>query len=208
LLATLAFSQGVPMISHGDEMGRTQKGNNNAYCQDNELSWFDWVHADRELLAFTRELSALRRAHPVFRRRGWFSPYGQGAGPQSPPIRRAAGGVQLPEIGWLSPDGDEMTDEHWLSDLSRSLQVFLNGLALGVPDDRGEPVVDDSFLILFHAQPEDRPFRLPASRWGTAWRRVMDTERGFAGGGGERLSAGDQIILLGRSLWLLIREAS
>jgi isoamylase len=209
-LATLFLSQGVPMLLGGDELGRTQRGNNNAYCQDNEVSWYDWANADAELLAFTRELSALRRAHPVFRRRGWFSPYGEGQDTHAPPIRRAAGRVQLPEIGWLAPDGSEMTDEHWLSELSRSLQVFLNGLALGLPDERGEHVIDDSFLILFHAAPEDRPFRLPEARWGATWRRVMDTERGFApdgGRGGERLAAGAEIVLLGRSLWLLRRES-
>jgi glycogen operon protein len=208
-LATLFLSQGVPMLLGGDELGRTQRGNNNAYCQDNEVSWYDWANADAELLAFTRELSALRRAHPVFRRRGWFSPYADGPNTQFPPIRRAAGRVQLPEIGWLAPDGSEMTDEHWLSELSRSLQVFLNGLALGLPDDRGEPVIDDSFLILFHAAPEDRPFRLPEARWGATWRRVMDTEHGFQPGegrGGERLVAGAEIVVLGRSLWLLRRE--
>jgi glycogen operon protein len=194
------------MLLGGDELGRTQRGNNNAYCQDNEVSWFDWAHADLELLAFVRELSALRRAHAVFRRRGWFSVTADAQGPQSPPIRRAAGRPQLPEIGWLAPDGSEMTDEHWDSELSRSLQVFLNGLALGLPDDRGEPVVDDTFLILFHAQPEDAPFRLPEARWGPAWRRVMDTERGFAGTGGERLAAGAEVAVLGRSLWLLQRE--
>jgi glycogen operon protein len=199
--------QGVPMLVGGDELGRTQRGNNNAYCQDNEVSWFDWAGADQELLAFTRELSALRRAHPVFRRRGWFSPYGDDAGTQEhPPIRRA-GGAQLAEVGWLAPDGSEMTDEHWLSELSRSLQVFLNGLAIGLPDDRGEPIVDDTFLMLFHAAPEDRPFRLPEARWGAAWRRVMDTERGFAPrGGGERFGAGAELVVLGRSVWLLQQE--
>ncbi len=208
-LATLFLSQGVPMLLGGDELGRTQRGNNNAYCQDNEVSWYDWANADQDLLAFTCQLAALRRAHPVFRRRGWFSPYGDPQGSHGPPIRRAAGGPALPEIGWLTPDGTEMTDEHWISELSRSLQVFLNGLALGMPDHRGEPIVDDTFLILFHAQPEDKPFRLPPARWGAVWRRVMDTDRGFAGGrGGEQLAAGAELVVRGRSLWLLRREAT
>jgi glycogen operon protein len=206
-LATLFLSQGVPMLLGGDELGRTQRGNNNAYCQDNEVSWYDWASTDQELLAFTRELAAHRRAHPVFRRRGWFSPYGSEPGTQEHPIRRAADGRQLPEVGWLAPDGSETTDEHWLSERSRSLQVFLNGLAIGLPDDRGEPVVDDTFLMLFHAAPEDRPFRLPEARWGAAWRRVMDTERGFAPRGeGERLEAGAELVVCGRSVWLLRRE--
>src|SRR6185436_10258870 len=100
-LATLFLSQGVPMLVGGDELGRTQRGNNNAYCQDNELSWFDWEHADAELLEFTRGLAALRRRHPGFRRRGWF---------QGLPIRRGAG-AGLPDIAWFAPDGTEMADE-------------------------------------------------------------------------------------------------
>src|SRR5690349_2524420 len=114
-LTTLFLSQGVPMMLGGDEIGRTQQGNNNAYCQDNDVSWFDWAAADLELLAFTRELASLRRAHPVFRRRGWF---------QGKPIRPAKGPA-LSDIGWLAPDGTEMTDEAWVAELSRSLQVFL-----------------------------------------------------------------------------------
>ena len=198
-LATLFLSQGVPMLVGGDELGRTQRGNNNAYCQDNELSWFDWEHADAELLEFTRRLAALRRRHPGFRRRGWF--HGR-------PVRRGAGAA-LPDIAWFAPDGTEMTDEQWDSELSRSLQVFLDGHGITVPDERGEPILDDTFLIVFHAAPEPRKIKLPDAVWGKAWCRVMDTERGFAerDGCAERYEAGAEIDVLPRSLWLLRRVA-
>jgi isoamylase len=195
-LATLFLSQGVPMLLGGDELGRTQRGNNNAYCQDNETSWFDWEHVDRDLLEFVRRLSAFRRAHPVLRQRRWF---------QGRPIRGRKGAA-LPDIAWLTPDGNEMTDEHWEQELARSLQVFLNGHGITTPDERGEPVVDGTFLIVFHAHPEDRDVVLPAARWGAQWRRVMDTERGFARrGNGEVLEAGAKLRVLARSLWLLER---
>jgi glycogen operon protein len=196
-LATLFLSQGVPMLVGGDELGRTQGGNNNAYCQDNDVSWFDWEHADGDLLAFVRRLAELRRQHPVFRRRGWF---------QGRPIR-AKHGPALPDIGWFTPEGEEMTDEHWDSALSRSLQVVLNGHGAGVSDERGEPIVDDTFLVVFHAEPEDRPFTLPAAAWGQSWRRVLDTERGFAGeAGGERYVACGSLPMRARSLCVLRRE--
>ncbi|HEY0484137.1 MAG TPA: glycogen debranching protein GlgX [Kofleriaceae bacterium] len=199
-LATMFLSQGVPMLLGGDEISRTQRGNNNAYCQDNEVSWFDWANADRDLLEFTRRLAELRRRHPVFRRRGWF---------QGRPIRRG-GRAALPDIGWFSPDGSEMTDEHWDSELSRSLQVFLYGQGIAATDERGEPVVDETFLIVFHAAPEPRRIKLPEATFGKAWQRVMDTERGFApehGHGGERYDAAAEIDVLARSLWLLRRVA-
>jgi isoamylase len=197
-LATLFLSQGVPMLLAGDELGRTQQGNNNAYCQDNELSWIDWAHADGELLEFTRQLAELRRRHPGFRRRGWF---------EGRPIRRGAGAA-LPDIAWFSPDGSEMTDEHWDSELSRSLQAFLDGHGIAVPDERGEPILDDTFLIVFHAAPEPRRIKLPAPIWGKQWSRVMDTERGFAPPHGrdvEQFEAGAEIDVVARSLWLLRR---
>ena len=198
-LATLFLSQGVPMLLGGDEIGRSQQGNNNAYCQDSELSWYDWDHADGELLAFSRKLAELRRRHPVFRRRGWF---------QGRPIRRRSG-VALPDIAWFSPDGSEMTDEHWDSELSRSLQVYLDGHGIAVTDERGEPILDDTFLIIFHAAPEPRRIKLPEAVWGKVWARVMDTERGFApddnGHTGERFDAGAELDVAARSLWLLRR---
>ena len=157
-LTTLFLSQGVPMLLGGDELGRSQRGNNNAYCQDSDISWFDWATADQDLLDFTRKLTTFRRKHPVFRRRGWF--LGQ-------PIRPAKKhGPVLPDIEWFTPEGDDMTDEHWQTLLSRSLQVFLNGHAFTLPDDRGEPIVDDTFLVVFHAHPENRKFKLPNASFG------------------------------------------
>jgi glycogen operon protein len=197
-LATLFLSQGVPMLVGGDELGRTQRGNNNAYCQDSELSWFDWEHADAELLEFTRRLAALRRRHPGFRRRGWF---------QGRPVRRGAT-TALPDIAWFAPDGQEMTDEQWDSELARSLQVFLDGHGITVPDERGEPILDDTFLIVFHAAPEPRKIKLPDAVWGKVWCRVMDTEHGFASEQddcADRHEAGAEIDVLPRSLWLLRR---
>jgi glycogen operon protein len=197
-LATLFLSQGVPMLLGGDEIGRSQLGNNNAYCQDNELSWFDWATADRDLLAFTTKLAQLRRDHAVFRQRGWF---------QGRPIRRMRNRPALPDIAWLTPDGQEMTDEHWETDASRSLQVFLNGAGISVPDDQGEPVIDDTFLLIFHADPDDRTFVLPAAELGATWRRVFDTERGFADArNGEPHVARSELRVIGRSLWLLRRD--
>jgi isoamylase len=145
-MATLLLSQGVPMILGGDEVGRTQRGNNNAYCQDNEISWFEWTSVDEELLDFTRRLVAFRRDHPVFRRRRWF--YGR-------PLRGT------PDIGWVKPDGDRMTDEDWTDGLARSIGMFLNGQAIPDVDYRGQPIVDDSFLVLFNAHDEPLDWTLP-----------------------------------------------
>jgi glycogen operon protein len=198
-LATMFLSQGVPMLLGGDELGRTQQGNNNAYCQDNEISWFDWESADHELHVFTQKLAMLRREHPIFRRRGWF---------QGRPLRKPKQGPPLPDIAWLSPDGEEMTDEHWDGELARSLQVFLDGHGILTPDDRGEPVLDDTFLIMFHAAPEDALFTLPGGKWGKQWRRVFDTERGFADDNHDEVYEGGQKVeLLGRQLILFEREA-
>jgi isoamylase len=196
-LATLFLSQGVPMLLGGDELGRTQGGNNNAYCQDNEVSWFDWTALDRELLGFVKQLAALRRAHPTFRRRGWF---------QGKAIRHARGNA-LPDIAWLDPDGTEMTDEQWNVGLSRSLQVFLNGRGMSVPDARGEPIVDDTFLVVFHAHPEPRAIHLPGPEWGARWRRVMCTESGFAAAP-EVFAAGAEIRVADHSLWLFQLDAA
>ena len=197
LLATMFLSQGVPMLVAGDELGRTQGGNNNAYCQDNELSWLDWASADHDLLSFTRSLIKLRREHSVFRRRGWF---------QGKSIRPRADGKALPDIAWLGPEGNEMTDEQWGGELSRTVQVVLDGEGLSLPDDRGVPIVDDTFLVIFHANPEPRALKLPDSTFGSSWLRVMDTEHGFATAP-ERFDAGAELLVPGRSLWVFQQEA-
>jgi isoamylase len=162
-LVTLFCSQGVPMLLAGDEMSRTQRGNNNAYCQDNEVSWIDWEAAGKQqdLIDFTCMLSELRRAHPVFRRRRFFS--GQAA----------ADGLQ--DIVWLTPAGRTMTDNDWQTGYARSLTVFLNGDAITEPGLRGEPVRDDSFLLLFNANREPVAFTVPGVRFGPGWEVLIST---------------------------------
>ncbi|MGH8906786.1 MAG: glycogen debranching protein GlgX [Egibacteraceae bacterium] len=158
-LATLLLSQGVPMLLGGDELGRTQGGNNNAYCQDNEISWYDWAGIDPDLLAFTRRLIALRRAHPVFQRRRWF--HGR-------PLRGTV------DLGWCKPDGTEMSDEDWDTAHARSIGLFLNGQAITAPDPRGRSIRDDSFLLLFNADSDAIEWRLP-KQWGEDWQLILDT---------------------------------
>ena len=160
-LTTLFLAQGVPMLLAGDELGRTQHGNNNAYCQDNELSWVNWAAVDEGLLAFTRWVISFRRAHPVFRRRRWF--HGR-------PIRGTV------DIGWFKPDGQSMTDEDWEASHARSLGAFLNGKAIQTPDDRGRSITDDSFLLLFNAHVEGVAWTIP-DEYGKAWRLVLDTAK-------------------------------
>jgi isoamylase len=161
-LATLMLSQGVPMLLGGDEIGRTQRGNNNAYCQDNELSWYDWSHADEKLLHFARRLIRLRHRHPVLCRRRWF----QGRDPH---------GSELGDIGWFTPAGAEMSGTDWQAGFAKSLGVFLNGNAIPTPNERGDRVVDDSFYIMFNAHHEALDFRLPPKAWGERWTKVLDT---------------------------------
>ncbi len=190
-LATLFLSQGVPMLLAGDEIGRTQQGNNNAYCQDSEISWVDWSLDDERLslFEFTRRLISLRHAHPVFRRRHFF----QG---------RALSGSPSKDIAWLKPDGTEMTAEEWNHDFARCLGVYLGGDALDEVDARGRPVRDDTFIVLFNAHHDAIPFKLPP--FGGGWRVVLDTARD--GGAEKRVLESDAVYDLdGRSLALLQR---
>jgi isoamylase len=163
-LTTLLFSQGVPMISHGDEMGRTQQGNNNAYCQDNELTWIDWEldTEKRALLNFMTKLVHFRLSQPVFRRRKYF----QG---------RSIRGGEVKDVAWLAPDGREMTDEAWNADFVRSIGMLLNGSAIEEVNERGEPVIGDSVLVLLNAHTDKVPFTLPPLDVTHQWRRVIDT---------------------------------
>jgi isoamylase len=161
-LATLFLSQGVPMLLGGDEIGRTQQGNNNPYCQDNEISWYDWAGRDETLLGFTQRLIRLRHRHPVFCRRRWF---------QGRPIH----GVGLGDIGWFTPGGDEMSDEDWNAGFAKSLATFLNGGAIPSRSERGERIVDDSFYVMFNAHHEPVTFTLPDERWGKEWTTLLDT---------------------------------
>ena len=151
IMGTLMLSQGTPMLSHGDEIGRTQKGNNNVYCQDSEISWMDWsmCETNADQLAFTRKVTALRKNHPVFRRRRFF---------EGKPIRS---GDQVRDIAWLTPAGTEMTPEDWGSGLDKCVAVFLNGEAIPAPNERGERVVDDSFLLCFNAHDQEQDFIAP-----------------------------------------------
>jgi glycogen operon protein len=164
-LATLFLSQGVPMLCHGDELGRTQQGNNNGYCQDNELTWVDWDSVDVDLLAFTRRMAELRREHPIFRRRRFFD---------GRPVRRR-GQDALPDIEWFTPDGAEMTEEDWDSGFGRAIAVYLNGNGIPGTDTRGQRIVDDSFVLCFSAHDEPIEFRVPPEEYGAAWEVVVDT---------------------------------
>jgi glycogen operon protein len=167
LLTTLLLAQGVPMILMGDSVGRTQGGNNNAYCQDNEISWLDWEHIDEDLLTFTRRLIALRRGHPVFRRRRWF---------QGRTIRGSADR----DIAWFRPDGQEMNDDQdWATGFAKSVSLYLNGAAIPTPDGEGHPVTDSAFLACFNAYWEPIEWKLPDAAWADEWRPVLDTHVGF-----------------------------
>jgi glycogen operon protein len=165
MLATLLLSQGVPMLSGGDEIGRTQRGNNNAYCQDNETSWYDWSSLDGELLALTRQLAQFRADHPVFRRRRFFQGH----------VDEQA----LPDIGWFRPDGKAMGDSDWRRGGGTAIAVFLNGHSLSLRTVADglyqEPLVDDSYLILFNAGPERATFTVPPVLAGCRWSLLLDT---------------------------------
>jgi glycogen operon protein len=193
-LTTLFCSQGVPMLLSGDEMGRTQRGNNNAYCQDNETSWVDWEAAGKQqdLIDFTCALSELRRAHAVFRRRRFFSG------------RAPSGGEPgaLQDIVWLTPAGQRMRDQDWSTGYARSLAVFLNGNAITEPGPRGDAVRDDSFLLLFNADPEALDFTLPGSEFGASWEVLVDTTA-WPSPGATDVHPGQSLELAGRSLMVL-----
>ncbi|MEO3405134.1 glycogen debranching protein GlgX [Mucilaginibacter sp. CAU 1740] len=188
LLATMFLSQGVPMLVAGDEFGRTQNGNNNAYCQDNEISWLNWETADKELLAFTQKLIALRKKHPIFRRRKWF---------QGLPIM----GKGLEDIAWFLPEGNEMSEENWNHDFAKSLGVFLNGRGLHHMGPKGEPVIDDSFYIIFNAHDQPLEYVLPPKIYGDDWKKIMDTaDDNFKE---QVLNNDEKITVQGRSVVLL-----
>jgi glycogen operon protein len=163
-LTTLLLSQGVPMLLAGDEVGRTQRGNNNAYCQDNEISWFDWdiswLPENRELLAFTQRLIQIRQHHPTFRRRHFF---------------RGIHGEGVRDILWFNPDGREIDDDEWTHDYARCLGLYLPGDGLGDWDERGHVLEDDDFLLLFNAHHEEIPFVLPVLRENPVFEVLIDT---------------------------------
>ncbi|MCF8050576.1 MAG: glycogen debranching protein GlgX [Desulfobacterales bacterium] len=192
-LTTLLLSQGVPMLLGGDELGRTQQGNNNAYCQDNEISWYDWENIDETLLGFCQQLIRLRKDHPVFRRRGWF--HGR-------PIH----GSEVHDISWFTMEGEKMAEEDWEQGYVKSLGVFLNGATIPNPNPRGEPVIDDNVYMIFNADHEALNFILPGADYGTHWVKELDTEKESLEEQ-ESLKAGDQIKVEPRSL-VVLRQAS
>jgi isoamylase len=166
-LATLFLSQGVPMLAGGDEFARSQKGNNNVYCQDNELGWFSWERSEMEqrLISFVMKLIRFRKEHPVFRRPKFF---------QGRPIR----GLGIKDIMWLSPSGKEMSDKEWHAGHSRSVGLLLSGQTMDVHDSKGRPITDDTFVLFFNAHHEQLTFRLPRIRNSrAAWELVLDTSR-------------------------------
>jgi isoamylase len=189
LLTTLFLSQGVPMLLAGDEISRSQEGNNNAYCQDNEISWTSWQDADEELLTFTQQLIALRKDHPVFCRRRWF---------QGQPIK----GIGLEDIAWFLPDGTEMSEEHWTSDFAKSMAVFLNGRGIHTPGPKGEQIIDDNFYLIFNAHHETLEYKLPGAKYAKSWTRLLSTAEGKIEPG-EVYPAESVIQVEGRSILLL-----
>jgi glycogen operon protein len=192
-LTTLLLSQGVPMISHGDELGRTQRGNNNGYCQDNALTWVDWANADDDMAAFAGKVSALRAEHPVFRRRRFFN---------GRPVRQR-GFTGRPDISWFRPDGSEMTEEDWDSGFGKSIAVYLNGQGIPGLDARGHRITDDSFVLCFNAHHEPIEFRLPPKGFGAKWRPVVDTATPENGHGDTTLRAGARVSVEARALLVL-----
>jgi len=181
------------MVLHGDELGRTQRGNNNAYCQDNEISWIDWTTVDRTMLEFTRRVLALRHAQPVLRRQHFF----QG---------QVGRGVRRKDIVWFRTDGAEMEDEDWADDQRRSLGMLLNGELIPERDDLGDRIRGDTLLVLLHSHWEDVGWRLPTG-WGEHWEVLLDTARPEERAGARTVSAGADLTLTARSLAVLRRTS-
>ncbi|WP_130177167.1 glycogen debranching protein GlgX [Cryobacterium sp. SO1] len=192
-IATMLLSQGVPMILHGDELGRTQKGNNNTYAQDSELSWIHWDEADAPLIEFTAAVVRLRKEHPTFRRSRFFDGH---------PGKRGAGDP-LADIVWLNTDGEEMRAEDWDESRARTVSMFLNGQGIRERDSRGREVTDVNFILLFNADAEDVEFTLPSAEYSPAWEIVIDT--GGVGADSLPRPAGAIHTAKGRSL-VVLRE--
>lgn len=180
------------MISGGDEIGRTQRGNNNAYCQDNEISWYDWEAVDQEFLEFSRKLVDYRCHHPAFRRRHWF----QG---------RRIHGSDVYDIAWFTPEGDRMDEENWGEGFAKSIGVFVNGKTIPNPNPRGEPVTDDNFYLIFNAHFEPLEFTIPPAEWSENWLKELDTDLGWLEEP-EVVSAGRKIMVQARSMVVLRGE--
>lgn len=190
------LSQGTPMIAHGDEIGRTQQGNNNVYCQDSPLSWMDWTFKETNaaLLEFTTRVTALRKAHPVFRRRRFFD---------GEPLRT---GDQVRDIAWLTTAGQEMSHDDWNSGF-KFVGVFLNGEAIPEPNARGERVVDDSFLLCFNAHKSPIEFTVPDGEYAQEWSAVLDTSEA-TGTTDAVVKAGETISVPSRSVLVLQKKTA
>jgi isoamylase len=197
MLTTLLLSFGLPLLLGGDEIGRTQGGNNNAYCQDNEISWFDWAAADRDLLGYVKRVIALRMAHPVFRR------------------KRFLAGAQASELGWYTPAAEPMTPESWGDDGARCLTIYLDGSDAPDEADDGSPLYDDDFLVMVNAWWEPFGFTVPMVRsvpqaWGTeldsydcASGPTRPASGGYGGSPSREIAAGDRVTVQGRSITVL-----
>jgi glycogen operon protein len=188
-VTTMLLSQGVPMLLGGDELGRTQGGNNNAYCQDNEISWFDWENVDTDFAKWCQRIISFRRDHPVFRRRRWF---------QGQRIR----GIE--DLAWLRPDGEEMNDDDWDAGFARAVAVFMNGGTIPTTDSYGERIVDDTFLVIFNASDHTIHWNIPGPAWSRRWTVDLDTSdprRGSARTVNKR--AGDVLDVADRSMVVL-----
>lgn len=189
-LATLFLSQGVPMLVAGDEIGNTQHGNNNAYCQDNEISWLDWSKQDLELQEFTRTMIKIRQMHTTFARPGWF---------QGMPIK----GVE--DIGWFLPDATEMQEDHWKEYYAKSIGIFLNGKGLRCVNEKGEKMVDDTFYVIFNAHHDTIEYTLPPEKYAKGWERILDTSK-WKTEDKEVYTASDKVKIPGHSISLFIHK--
>ncbi|ORW90953.1 malto-oligosyltrehalose synthase [Mycolicibacter terrae] len=192
IMATLMLSQGTPMLAHGDELGRTQQGNNNAYCQDSEIAWMDWSLAEKnsDLLDFTRRVTRLRKEHPVFRRRRFF---------EGLPVRHED---EIGDIAWFTPAGEEMSQDDWDNGFDKCIMVFLNGEAIREPDVRGQRVVDDSFLLCFNAHEDTVEFAVPGEDYAQEWTVELDTAQPDSPAD-HPVRAGEEMPVPGRSLLVL-----
>lgn len=188
-MVTLFLSQGVPMLLGGDELGRTQKGNNNVYCQDNELSWYNWNDADTALLDFTKKLIHFRQKHPTFCRRKWF-------------MGQKIKGAGVDDIVWFLPEGNIMPDEAWDNDYAKSLAVYLDGRGIRSVDQEGNKIYDDHFYVIFNAHYEDIDYKLPEKKYGKEWTKILDTSNAQLKDEGQ-YKPGDIIKVEGRSTVLL-----
>ena len=194
LIATLLLSQGVPMLLSGDEIGRTQRGNNNAYCHDSELSWVNWENIDGDMHLWVQRLIAFRSSHPIFKRRRWF---------QGRPLR------DNDDMAWFRPDGEEMTLSDWEQGFAQAVGVFLNGEAITIPDRFGNRIIDDTFMCIFSASQLELTWTLPTKRWGSSWTVKFDSSRPEIGqGSDETLVAGAKFVIPGRTTLVLERSTT